>query len=262
MLKLVKYEFIKKSNLLLILLITAILANVGLGLAYGENGMALFLGLSLIILSILYLYELVRTYSDDLNKKTGYMLFMTPNSGYKIIVSKLIFIILEGLVLFVSYFIFVFFNLIAIAFKMTGDFSKIIAGIQEIMNGFNMLLSGSFGFNIGDFFLIILMSLISIIVFVLIIYSAMTIRKSIFSNSKFGGLLSFIIFIIISFIYTNLMHFVGEAFQFNAIAQTVLMTYPSAEMFKIFGIMIIFNSIIIAALMLGSGYLIEKKINL
>lgn len=266
MLKLIKYEFIKKSKLLLILLITAILANLGLGLAYGLNGIGLFLGLTPIALIFLYLYELIRTYSDDLNKKSGYMLFMTPNSGYKIIASKLIFIISEGLILFVSYLIFALFNMIAVALKMTGDFSEIVRGMEELLTALNMLVSGQFGINIGDLLLIVIMILISVMVFALIVYSAMTIRKSIFSDNKFGGLISFIIFVGINFIYGKLLNFVGEAFQFNIISERInsnmMVGYPSASMFKIFGIMIIFNVIVSVVLMLTSGYLVEKKINL
>ncbi len=265
MLKLIKYEFIKKSKLLLILLVTAIIANIGIGLAFKEEGIALFLSLSSIALVILYLYELIRTYSDDLNKKTGYMLFMTPNSGYKIIGSKLIFIITEGLILFLSYFIFLFLNLVVIALRTTGDFSLIMKGISEIINGFNSVVIMQFGMNLGDILLIVIMLLISVIVFALIVYSAMTIRKSIFSNTKFGGLISFIIFIALNFIYGKLMNFIGEAFQFDVLTKQIndmTITYPSSSMFRIFGVIIVFNIIVSAVLMLTSGYLIEKKINL
>lgn len=265
MLKLIKYEFIKKSKLLLILLVTAILANIGIGIAFKEAGIALFLGLSSIALVILYLYELIRTYSDDLNKKTGYMLFMTPNSGYKIIGSKLIFIITEGLILFLSYFIFLFFNMMVMALKATGDFSLIMKGIGEMIEGFNSVVIMQFGMNLGDILLIVIMLLVSVIVFALIVYSAMTIRKSIFSNTKFGGLLSFIIFVALNFIYGKLTNFIGEAFQFDVITKQIndmTVTYPSSSMFRIFGVMIVFNIIVSAVLMLTSGYLIEKKINL
>ncbi len=265
MLKLIKYEFIKKSKLLLILLITAILANIGIALAFKETGVGLFLGFTPFALIILYLYELIRTYSDDLNKKTGYMLFMTPNSGYKIIGSKLIFIITEGIILFVTYFIFLLFNIMCMALKATGDFSLIIKGINEMIQGLNSVVIMQFGMNLGDILLIIIMILVSAVVFALIVYSAMTIRKSIFANTKFGGLLSFIIFVALNFIYGKLTNFIGEAFQFDVITKQIndmTVTYPSSSMFRIFGVMIVFNIIVSAVLMLTSGYLIEKKINL
>ena len=266
MFKLIKYEFIKKNKLLLIILVVAILANLALGLIYGENGMAIFLGLSPLVLGIIYLYELIRTYSDDLNKKTGYMLFMTPNSGYKIIASKLITIILEGLLFGLFYSIFVFLNLSIIAYKMVGDFSLITEGIRQIIQGFNMLVNGTFGINIGDLMLIFIMGVVSAILFILTVYAAITLRKSIFSNAKFGGVLSFIIFVIINIVIGELAGLVEKIFNFRYVVQninsTVSVTYPSAAMFEIFSVMIVFSSIMAAALMLGSGYLVEKKINL
>ena len=266
MLKLIKYEFIKKSKLLLILLITAILANIGLGIAYGENGIGLFLGLSPLVLGIIYLYELIKTYSDDLNKKTGYMLFMTPNSGYKIIGSKLVTIILVGIIFFTSYMIFALANLSIIAYKAVGDFSLITEGLTQLIEGLNMLISGAFGFNIGDLMLMFIVGIISSIVFVLTVYAAITIRKSIFSNTKFGGILSFIIFVIINVIYGYLTDLVGKIFNFEfiitQISTNISVTYPSSQMFVIFAVMIVFNCIIASLLMLGSGYLVEKKINL
>ncbi len=266
MLKLIKYEFIKKSKLLLILLISAILANLALGLAFKETGIIVFLTLTPIIIIVLYLYELIKTYSDDLNKKTGYMLFMTPNSGYKIIGSKLIFIVTEGLILFVSYFIFLILNLIGVTLKAPGNFSQVISGAMQIIEIVNSYIIVQFGINIGDMLLIVVMILVSVIVFALIVYAAMTIRKSIFSEIKFGGLLSFIIFIILNFIYGQLADFVAEAFQFKMVTEQIYtnltVTYPSGHMFQMFGIIIIFNIIVSAVLMLVSGYLIEKKINL
>ncbi len=264
--KLIKYEFVKKSKLFLILIITAILANIGLGLAYGQNGIAIFLGISPLVLGIIYLYELIKTYSDDLNKKSGYMLFMTPNSGYAIIGSKLITIILVGFIFFTSYAIFVLANLSIIAYKMVGDFSLIADGLNQIVEALNMLLSGTLGINIGDLILVFIVGIVSAIVFILTVYSAITIRKSIFSNTKFGGVLSFIIFVIINVIYGNLADLVGKIFNFEFIVPeintNVAATYPSAHMFQIFAVMIVFNCIMASILMLGSGYLVEKKINL
>ncbi len=266
MLKLIKYEFIKKSKLFLILIVTALLANVGLGLAYGENGIAIFLGFSPLVLGIIYLYELIKTYSDDLNKKTGYMLFMTPNSGYTVIGAKLITIILEGLIFFVTYAIFATINLSVIAYKMVGDFSLIKEGLQQLIEGINMLVNGTLGISIGDLALMFILGIIFCIVFVLTVYAAITIRRSIFSNTKFGGVLSFIIFVALNFIYVELGGLIGKLFDFNiitkAIQENVIITNPSAQMFQVFGVMIVFNCIIGAALMLGSGYLVEKKINL
>lgn len=87
MLNLIKYEFIKKYKLALITLILSVALNLYF-IAKGVAGSPTFLALFPIIMSVIYIGDIIKMYSDDLNKKSGYMLFMTPNSGYKIIVSS------------------------------------------------------------------------------------------------------------------------------------------------------------------------------
>ena len=89
MLKLIKFEFIRKYKLLSMTLISAIALNI-LAISRGPGGSTMFILLFPLVLSVLYLIDIIKMYSEDLNKKTGYMLFMTPNSGYKIISSKLL----------------------------------------------------------------------------------------------------------------------------------------------------------------------------
>lgn len=266
MLTLIKYEFVRKSKLLLILLVTEIVVNIGLCLAFGMGGGIAFFVFNLIVLPILYLYELIRTYSDDINRKSGYMLFMTPNSGYKIIGSKLVVILLEGLLIFLTYILFAIVNLAIFSLITVGNFSAIVSVFNSFIYNFNTAVSLSLGYTAGDIFLLIIIILISLIVFVLTIYSAMTIRKSIFANIKFGGLFSFIIFLILNYVYTKLSNIVSTAFQFNVFTEKVMsnmtITYPTASMIEMFVVSLIFNSIISLGLVGLSGYLLEKRINL
>ena len=109
------------------ILITMLALNLFL-LTRGVGGSMLFLVLSPIVLYVFYLADIIKMYSDDLNKKTGYMLFMTPNSGYKIISSKLLAAILEGFALVLIYFIFILINgtYIIISAGNEIDYSQII----------------------------------------------------------------------------------------------------------------------------------------
>lgn len=109
MISLIKYEFIRKYKLVSMILITILALNLLL-LTKGAGGSMLFLVVSLSALFVFYLVDIIKMYSDDLNKKTGYMLFMTPNSGYKIIWAKLLAAIIEGAGLVLIYFIFILIN--------------------------------------------------------------------------------------------------------------------------------------------------------
>ncbi len=255
MLKLIKYEFIKKYKLAIITLIISVLLNLML-ITKGLAGSSMFLALFPIVIAVVYIGDIIKMYSDDLNKKSGYMLFMTSNSGYEIVVSKLITAVIEGLAILLLYFIFVLIN---------GTYIMYISGahinLNEIFASVNNLLSGSFGFNLGHMFMFLLTALLFLISFITTVYTAMTIRKSIFSEIKFGGALSFIIFILLNWalgkisteFYDILSPYYGS---FSASRPT------ATELIYMLLPVNIFSIIQSSILTLCSGFLLEKKINL
>lgn len=259
MLKLIKFEFIRKYKLLSMTLISAIALNI-LAISRGAGGSTMFLLLFPLVLSVLYLIDIIKMYSEDLNKKTGYMLFMTPNSGYKIISSKLLTAVLEGFILLLIYFIFIMVNGAYIVISMGGeiDYSRIIGVVDN-------LLSGSLGFSLGHLLIFLLAALTFLIAFITTVYTAMTIRKSIFSEIKFGGLFSFIIFLCInwgmSFISSKLFKVIAP--YYNSIESMTVSGNITAQGFAMILLPMIVVLIIQAIVFTGiSGYLLEKKINL
>jgi len=259
MISLIKYEFIRKYKLVSMILITILALNLLL-LTKGAGGSMLFLVVSLSALFVFYLVDIIKMYSDDLNKKTGYMLFMTPNSGYKIIWAKLLAAIIEGAGLVLIYFIFILINGAYIVVSMGDqiDYSQIVRGV-------NQLLSGTFGFNLGHVLVLLMAVLAFLIAFITTVYTAMTIRKSIFSEIKFGGLFSFIIFLLINW----LLSLVSDKFHdimtpyYDSINAVSNAGNISAGGLALILLPIISVFIIQAIVLTGfSGYLLEKKINL
>ena len=264
MLNLIKYEFIRKYRLVFMILITILALNLFL-LTRGVGGSMLFLVLSPIVLYVFYLADIIRMYSDDLNKKTGYMLFMTPNSGYKIISSKLLAAILEGFGLLLIYFLFIIVNSIYIIISI-GE----VVDFRRILSSINNILSGSLGysFNLIYLFITLFSILVFIIAFITTAYTAMTIRKSLFSEIKFGGLISFIIFLLINWITTYVSSWL------YGLLSNISPYYESMDIILSTGrfnqetlIMILLPMISVAIIqtitLTGfSGYLLEKKINL
>lgn len=256
MLKLIKFEFIRKYKLLTMTLISAIVLNI-LAISRGAGGSAMFLMLFPIVLSVLYLVDIIKMYSEDLNKKTGYMLFMTPNSGYKIISSKLLTAVIEGFIILLIYFIFILINGMYIVISMGGeiDYSQIIRVVDN-------LLSGSLGFSLGHVLVFLLAALTFLIAFITTVYTAMTIRKSVFSEIKFGGLFSFIIFLCInwgiSFISGKIIAPYYDSI--DSISQSGNVTAQGLAMLLLPAIAVfILQAIALTGI---SGYLLEKKINL
>lgn len=259
MLNLIKYEFIKKYKLIAVTISTAIGLNVFL-ITRGIGGSATFLVLLPLVLSILFLTDIIKMYSDDLNNKSGYMLFMTPNSGYKIISSKVLTAVLEGFALLILYFIFLLINGAYIAVSMGNeiDYSQIIRAVDN-------LLSGSLGFNLGHILVFLLAALTFLIAFITTVYTAMTIRKSIFSEIKFGGLFSFIIFLLINW---GLYQLSSEFFEIISPYYESIVTVSDTGRVSAGGLAMILlpmiSVLIIQAIAFTgiSGYLLEKKINL
>lgn len=256
MFNLIKYEFLRKYKLILMTVVSALIINLFL-LTRGVSGSSIFLVFFPLILSILYISDIIRMYGDDLNKKSGYMLFMTPNSGYKIIVSKLITAVFEGLAILLLYFVFILLNGAYIIY-VSGDYIN----FDEVFRAINMLLSGSLGFNLGHVFALLFTALVFIIGFIVTAYTAMTIRKSIFSENKFGGLLSFIIFIglnwIISYTSGKLFSVLSPYYD----TYTNLNSVSASELVVILFPLIAVSIIQSILLTICSGYLLEKKINL
>lgn len=256
MLNLIKYELIRKYKLFLITIFSSLGLNLYL-LTKGASGSFMFLGLFPVVIAVLYIVDIIKMYGDDLNFKTGYMLFMTPNSGYKIIVSKLITAVLEGLIVLGLYFIIVLTNGAYIIYRTGADIN-----ISEILQIINHHFIDTLGFSLYHIFLFLLTAVIFIIAFLTTVYAAMTIRKSIFSEIKFGGILSFIIFLFINWIISRISL---EFYKLINSDNTIIYYASSITPEQFINILLPINIFSIAqsiVLTIFSGYLLENKINL
>lgn len=252
MLNLIKYEFIKKRKVFGIAAISAIILNLIINYKYGEAGIAIYLGLITIAMFILYIVDVISMYSKDLNNKSGYMVFMTPNSGYSILGSKVITAILEGIIMLIFYILLIFLSFL------------VLFGFDAFMNTDFINFDVSFGFTIGHLIISLILILLLCVQFILTIYTAITIRKSLLANVKFKGLYSFIIFIGLNYVITKL-HTLLDKIPF--MSDTNISIKPDMIInSKEFLVAILPTALIVAVictiLTLISGYLLEKKINL
>lgn len=260
MFKILKYDFIRKYKFIAIIVFSAIFLNLLLIAKFNIQGSFTFIGIFPFVLIVIYITDIIKMYSDELNKTTGYMLFMTSNSGYKIIISKVITAIFEGLLILLLYFIIIVVNSIYINSVQGYSFN---IDLSEIIKSINLFLSGYFGFNLGHLFIILFTSLSFIISFILTVYTSNTIRKSIFSEIKLGGFLSFIIFIALNWAtsYTSgkILSWIKPNFNFVITAKDFITSTELAMML----LPVIMISMVQSTLMIIiSGYLLENKINL
>ena len=96
MLKLMKYEFKKQNTSKWIILGVGVLLEIIflLGVVLSkENMMGFGLGFLMVLSFIAVFYvsiESIITFSNDLNRKQSYMLYMTPHSSFTILGAKLL----------------------------------------------------------------------------------------------------------------------------------------------------------------------------
>ncbi len=260
MLKLIGFEFKRKRMLFLIALVLTVLGQMfalykyfeideRLRSFYGGEIIGIFLLLVGLAFAIVYFIDVITLFRGDLFKQSGYMLFLTPNSGYKLLGAKLIFALLEGLSIACVYMMIVVLNVWLVPefvfdFEMIREITTLVTGEQIYIAVKGLLLT-----------------VLTLIEFALTVYLAFALFKSLFTNTRFKGVMTFGIFIGILIAKSQIMSFISYITQ-SAFSTTLdgLSMVESIHFVLNFGIV----GTLISALILffGTGYLLEKRINL
>ena len=261
MLKLIKFEFLRKRTVFAAALILTLIGQVyalykyfgineSFRAVYSENMLGAFSGVVFVAFGLLYFIDVVTLFRQDLFKQEGYMLFMTPNSGYKLLGSKLIFALVEGIGIGIIYVAIMFFNLYI--FNQAGALINLqfsLEGIEWIHIW--MITKG------------ILLGALVIIEFALTVYISFALFKSLFNNTRFKGAVTFGIFLAIMFIKAKTLELIVnllESSQWLDQYMHSLETLKSVSAAMNIYFMVVLVSV--GILFAGTGYLLEKKINL
>lgn len=197
--KLIKYELRKQMQSKAIIFgIVALLEIVWFwGLFMNENLLISTSGFLFVAanISMLYLYfESIVTFSNDLKTKNSYMLFMTPNSSYKIIGAKVlasgIQIIVYGLCFF------------GIGVLDLGIMAIRIHSVAEIIELIKTFLREAVQIDVNvTYVLISILSLLIVGIFILVLaYLSITLSATFLANKAYKGIISFAIFVLILFV--------------------------------------------------------------
>lgn len=212
MLKLMKYELRKQVfSKLVILAVVAILELVmGYGMIFDKRDTIVWSLSTMFIIffiSMFYLYfESIITFSNDLKTKNSYMLFMTPNSSYKIVGAKVITNIVQIILYGLCFFGIGVINIGILAVRYRGvsdtiDFIK--EGLKKVFD---------IDANITYGLISVLTVLVASIFVIVVAYLSITLTSTFFSNRKLKGLLSFIVFIAVMFVEEKIADVVFESF--------------------------------------------------
>lgn len=268
MLKLMKYELLRKQRILIIS--TSILFFIELAILFGIfkgggwSALAILLIFMMIFGVILFVFvDSIRSYSVDLNQKEGYSLFLTPTSGYKIIGSKAIISFIE-----LIFFVVIVFGLMVLNYKFTqflypDAFSKVVTPLFDTLKQMYSIP------KLTELFFIILVYVFEWFAVIMIAILAMTLRKTILSNSKLGWLISLIFFVVIySTMETITMLVLAPFGFFNEILDLSRMNMNAAtptfnfDIYRYLGISACIYPIYLAIFFFFSGKLLNKRVDL
>lgn len=247
MLKLMKYEFRKQAFSKGVILALLAIAEIVFGYSVitdNENVLATSIGLLVTIAfaSLFFVsYEAIITFSKDLKEKCSYMLFLVPKSTYTIIGAKVLSAAIQVLVVGL-----VFFGVAA------GDFAILVAkydSIAEIKEFVSKIMNEILSYNVTgtDVFIVLVNSLFSWISVITVAFFSISLSATFLANKKFKGIVSFIIFIAINYLFSYITKLtVGEITEFS---QTKILLDT---------IYMIFFTIISYV---GTGYVLDKKVS-
>lgn len=205
MLKLMKYEFRKEMfSKLLLLGITGIMELIFLAGVFWEKSNALgggIAGLSVCaVVGIMYIgIESILTFHKDLNTKQSYMLFMTPNSSYKILGAK---VLENGIAILAAGLFFAALAAIdvSVAVLYIGGLEQFLNMLKDVM----MELQISITMDGKLIFILFLTLLVFWMMTIATAYLAIVLSATVLSGKKFSGFVSFLIFCVLNGVYGRL----------------------------------------------------------
>ncbi|MDO4306125.1 MAG: hypothetical protein Q4C77_04770 [Eubacteriales bacterium] len=244
--KLMKYEFRKTRMSRLILLLVTLLSEIlflaGLFIEW-EDG--IFWGILLLTLcasfGIFYLgIESILVFSKDMNSKQSYMLFMTPQNSYRILGAK----VLENLISIIAAGF--LFGLIAFA-----DASLAIIrldGLNQLVERLHYILKSMFQDlpSWPEVAAAVALVLLGWFMTITIGYLAVTLSATVLAGKRFSGLISFVLFLVISWLVEVIMRYLPN---FQTLTMDYILEYTVTLLFS-------------AAFYLISGWILERKLSL
>jgi hypothetical protein len=237
MFQLLKYEIMKKWKIFIYALFTLFLAEGYILYQFlvksnWEFAMAIFgllgsFGLLFILIDSIY------SYSQELNNKTGYMLFLTPRSGYQILGAKIIISFVELLIGFIIYMFLVFINyeiLMRILNEGSMDFYRMLF---ELLN------------PTIDTVYIVLSPIFAWFTLIIVAFFSITLSTTFLAQRKFKGIISFILFILIFSVSTRIVNTLQLYFFTTPNLSEPIVAISSSLLYLFIGIIIYFISSIL-----------------
>lgn len=254
MLKLIKYEFRKNRTVLLTIGGgTLLLQLLYLFQFFQKNpdkmavtGIVLILWCS-IFQSIVFILA-VTNYARELNSRSSYLIFMTPNSSYSIIFSKMITTLVEGITLILL--------TVLLAWADVNLYSSVVPEASGFVALIRHMLESA-GVPVDEILLSVLSGIATyLVLFFAIIslaYLAVTLCATFLQNSKAKYVISVFLFLLFLFVIEKITDLLP-----------VLYDPPTTPLEALTGILpaTAFHLVVLVLSIAASGWLLEKKVSL
>ena len=255
MLKLVKYEFRKNIYGIAVMAGILVLAQIYFMYAYfiaSDRDKATVGAMILFFCAVICFFMVfafgISTYSRELNNRTSYLVFMTPNKAIKIIGSKLLFTFMNGF-------------MVAVVLMMLGmwDLKLLLTLWGEEVSMIEMIfeLLGNFGFNAVEITYSIVGSvfsfLVSFFMAVTLAYFCITLTATILQNKKIKGLISVVLYLAVLIAANKIGDILPRLYEEpSTMAQASFAGLPR----------MLFFLILIIGAVVGTSELLERKVSL
>lgn len=262
MFKLLKYEWLRRRKLLSVVFISFLFAEAVtiFGMIKGEGWilLSIFLMFAMFFVAMLLpLVDAVATYYSDFKKTHGYMLFLTPNNGFKIVGSKALFAFIELILTLV---------LVSGLFFANYHVSKI--SDPTIANGFDFLVSGiseAFAGSSSGLSPLVLLTTAGILEYfttIMLAMTALTIGRTLLSGKSYNWLVALAMYIGLSVGIQFINIVILSAFGFIKDVLTIASTTQAIYFLKYMILGLGLSVLWIAASYITSSLILNKRIDL
>lgn len=254
MLKLTKYEF--RKNIFVIAIFLGILAILQCGFTIycllGKESEAVLFAMFLTIAAMIAFFMVIglgiQSYSKELSSKTSYLIFMTPNSSLQIILSKLLYTFLLGIIIAVLLIVLAMLDF-HMLMKMTGDTFSFF----ELIKAFLELTGIDYMSAVYSLIMSIITFLASFFMLITLAYLSITLTATLLQNRKGKGLISSVLYLCILFLVSKIADLLPVIYANPGTAmQAVTSTLPVTG----------FYLVIIICCVFGCSALLDKYVSL
>lgn len=252
MLKLMKYEFRKQafSKMVILVLVGLIELLFFFGIVTDNNNV---IGTSMGILTLFTIgalfflaFESIVTFNNDLKQKCSYMLFLTPHTSYSIVGAKVLAAAIQIALAGIAFFLVYFLN----AVVLLGKYDQLEA-ITRLINQFLQEVL-SMNIQLKDFAAVAAFIVTGWISTVTVAFFSITLSTTFLANVKFKGLVSFIIFIAMNYVFGKIVNMtLGQAFDVDNL-RNLTMFYTLISLYMLCFTIITY---------VGTSWMLEKKVS-